>query len=136
MQIRNGAIFYKQLTNFNGKERLCVNARQTVAGLKRISVNAVKFRRQFFAPAWGKRSPNSTFALLLSAAQYRNIQQVYFALQLAAVYLTRLLAAVSHFIVSIGQKKQLIACHYGNHMRNKICMKRYALYLPVTKLEF
>ena len=45
-------------------------------------------------------------------------------MQLAAVYLIRLFAAVSHFIIPIGQKKQLIGFHYGNHMRDKICVAR------------
>ena len=45
-------------------------------------------------------------------------------MQLAAVYLVRLQAGGSHFIIPIGQKKQMTGCHYGNHMRNKICVAR------------
>ena len=56
--------------------------------------------------------------------QYRNIQQAHFAVQLAAVYLISLLAAVCHIVNPIGHTMQFTGCQYGNHMRNKICVSR------------
>ena len=56
--------------------------------------------------------------------QYREYTVYPFRVQLAAIYLMRLLVAVSHFIIPLGHTMQFTGCHYDNHMRNKICMAR------------
>ena len=45
-------------------------------------------------------------------------------MQLAAVYLIRLKAAVFHIVDGIGHTKQFTGCQYGNPMRNKVYVAR------------